>query len=66
MANNFERVAARDLRIGDVLVPTDRVVIWVGQTLRTPAGKVTVQTRTANGRTLVGDWWRSTLIGVQR
>ena len=63
---NVMRVAAKDLRVGDMLVPTDRVVIWVGQTLRTPAGKVTVQTRTANGRTLVGDWGRSTLIGVQR
>ena len=61
---NVMRIAAKDLRVGDMLVPTDRVVIWVGQTLRTPAGKVTVQTRTGDGRTFTGDWWRSTLIGV--
>lgn len=60
------RVTVKELRVGDVLVPTDRLVIWVGQTVKTPAGKVTVQTRTANGQTFVGDWGRSTLIGVRR
>ena len=62
----FYMVAARDLQAGDVLVSTDRIVIWVGQTLKTPNGKVTVKTRTADGRTFTGDWGRSTRIAVAR
>ena len=59
-------VQAKDLRVGDVLIPTNRIVVSVGQTLSTPPSKVTVYTQTRNGRIGVGDWWRSTMIRVQR
>jgi hypothetical protein len=63
------RVPARDLRRGDVLIPTMRtVVVSASAGVRTPAGKVDVRLRRRDGELEPG--WRTfgarTIITVRR
>lgn len=59
-------VSAKYLRPGDVLVFTNRTVLWVGNTLLTPPGKIGVLVKAANGRRLSYHWWIGTQLEVRR
>jgi hypothetical protein len=59
-------VQAQHLKPGDLLIPTQRVVVWVGQTIRTPGRKVTVHLRDRRGRVSASHFWKQTDITIRR
>lgn len=61
MREGLREVYACDLQVGDLLFPTNRTVLEVRPS--NDRRKVFVTTA-RNGRQTVGEWWRSTLIGV--
>jgi hypothetical protein len=54
------------LQVGDRLLPTNRTVIWVGQTVRTPGGKRAVTLRDSVGKEYTSYWWKATTVTVER
>lgn len=64
---NSITVPASDLKVGDFLRGSQRRVVWVGYTPRTPPQMVTVMLTNAKGKVSGGDWWKRTRInGVER
>ena len=62
MREGLREVPAQALQPGDLLFPTNRVVLSVGPSAN-PKKVVVVCGK--NGRKSVGEWWRSTIIAVQ-